>query len=109
MASLSGRVLVEHVSEVLGALVGDLDRNAIGMGRECAGQTDLLAKSETFPSGAENMTDPVEGVALAAPVAKGLLLDVSDRRASELHDVERIQHAGGVLETVVDRVGLPHA
>ena len=103
-----GRGLVEHVSEVLGALVGDLDRNIVGMGCECPGQAGLLAQREAFPSGAENMTDPIEGVALAATVTEGLLLDpaadVIDRSAGEFDDVERIQHAGGVPELVIDRV-----
>src|SRR5699024_3294886 len=107
-ASLGGCGLVEDVAEVLGAVVGDLDRDMLGMRRERAGQPSLLARGEAFPSGAENMTDPVEGVALAASVAESLLLDpaadVIDCSPGELHDVERIQHAGGVLELVIDRV-----
>src|SRR5699024_6817492 len=100
--------LVEHVAEVLGALVGDLDRDVIGMGGECAGQTGLLARREALPPGAENMTDPVERLALAAAMPESLLLDpaahVIDRCAGELDDVEGVQHAGGVLELVIDRV-----
>ncbi|CAM4110766.1 hypothetical protein HEMA109418_09415 [Helcobacillus massiliensis] len=103
-----GRGLAEHVSDVLGALIGDLDRNMIGMGRECAGQTSLLTRREAFPSSAENMTDPIERLALAASAAEGLLLDpaadIIDRSPGELDDVERIQHAGGALELVIDRV-----
>lgn len=98
---------MEHVSDVLGALVGDLDRDVIGMGGECAGQTGLLARREALPPGAENMTDPVERLALAAAMPESLLLDpaanVIDRCAGEL-DVEGVQHAGGVLELVIDRV-----
>lgn len=41
-------------------------------------------------------------------MAEGLLLDpaadVIDRCAGELDDVEGVQHAGGVLELVVDRI-----
>lgn len=107
-ASLGRRGLVEHVSEVLGAQVGDLDRNMTGMGRECAGQTSLLARREAFPTSAENMTDPVESIALTAAVAEGLLLDpaadVIHCSPGELDDVERIQHADGVLELVIDPV-----
>lgn len=54
------------------------------------------------------MTDAVVGIALAASVAESLLLDpaadVIDRCAGELDDVEGVQHAGGVLELVIDRV-----
>lgn len=60
-AALGGGGLVEHVAEVLGALVGDLDRIMIGMDHERAGQTGLLERREAFPSGAEIMADPVEG------------------------------------------------
>lgn len=44
---------MEHISEVLGAVVGDLDRDMIGMGSECAGQTGLLARREALPPGAK--------------------------------------------------------
>ena len=81
-------------------MVGDLDRNVIGMGGQCAGQPGLLARREALPPGAENMADAVERVALAASVAEGLLLDpaadVIDGRTGELDDMERVQHAGGV-------------
>ena len=86
---------MEHVAEVLGALVGDFDRDVIGMGSECAVQTDLLARCEALPPGAENMTDPVERLALAAAMPESLLLDppahVIDRCAGELDDVEGVQ------------------
>ena len=76
---------MEHVSEVLGAVVGDLDRNMIGMGGERDVQARSLASGETFSASAEDMTDAVERVALAASVAEGLLLDpaadVIDRSA----------------------------
>ena len=106
--TLGERGLAQHVSDLLGALVGDLDRDVIAMGRECAGQTDLLARRVAYPSGAENMTDAVEGIALAASVAEGHLLDsaadIVERSADGLVEVERIQHVGGVLELVVNRV-----
>src|SRR5690625_5788751 len=80
----------------------------IGVGRECAGQPVLLARREALPPGAENMTDPVERLALAAAMPESLLLDpaadVIDRCAGELDDMEGVQHAGGVLELVIDRV-----
>ena len=108
LASSCRRGLVEHVPKVLSAAIGDFDRDVIGMGRERSFQASLLARREAFSPGAENMADAVEGVALAASVAEGLLLDpaadVIDCRAGELDDVERIQHAGGVLELVIDRV-----
>ena len=99
---------MEHVSEVLRALVGDLDCDVIGVSGECPGQAVLLARGEAFTPGAEDVPDPEQRVALAAAVAEGLLLnsaaDVIDRCAGELDDVEGVQHAGGVLELVIDRV-----
>ena len=100
--------LVEHFAGVLGAVVGDLDRDMIGMGRERAGQPVLLARREAFAPRAQEVADPVERLALAASVAERLLLDsaanVIDRSAGELDDVEGVQHAGRVLELVIDRV-----
>lgn len=100
--------LVEHVTDVLGAHVGDLDRDVIGVGCERCFQAGLLAGGEAFLPGPEDVTDAVERVARTASVAEGLLLDptarVIDGAGGELDDVERIQHAGGVLELVIDRV-----
>jgi hypothetical protein len=52
--------LTEHVSDVLGARVGDLDCDVIGTGREHGVQTVLLTRREALPPSAENMTDPVD-------------------------------------------------
>src|SRR5699024_9521252 len=45
-ASLGGCGLVEDVAEVLGAVVGDLDRDMLGMRRDRAGQPSLLARGD---------------------------------------------------------------
>lgn len=71
--SLGGCGLVEDVSEVLRALVGDLDCDVIGVSGERSGQAVLLARSETITPGAEDVSDPEQRVALAAAVAEGLL------------------------------------
>src|SRR5699024_3461410 len=84
------------------------DRDVRGIGGERGLQPCLLARGETFTSCAEDVADPEQRVALAAAAAKGLLPDpaanVIDRGTAELDDMEGVQHAGGVLELVIDRV-----
>ena len=68
----------------------------------------MLALGEAFLAAAQQVPDPVERVVPAAAVAVDRLLDTAadlvDDLAAELDDVERIEHRGGVLELVVDRV-----
>ena len=66
---------MEHPSEVLGTLVGDLDGDMIWVRSERGTEPVLLAWSEAFPSGSEDAADTVEGIARSAPVPEGLLLD----------------------------------
>lgn len=47
--------LVEHVSEILGALVGDLDRDMIGVSSKSSGQTVVLARGELLSPVAEDV------------------------------------------------------
>lgn len=80
----------------------------IGVSGERPGQAVLLARGESLSPGAEEVADPVERVSLAASMTEGLLLEpaanVIHRRRAELDDVERVEHAVGVLELVIDRV-----
>src|SRR5690625_3824181 len=106
--ALGERVLVEHVSDVQGALVGDLNADVILVRGERCLQPCLLSLGEAFASGPQEGPDAVERVALATPVPESLLLDttadVINNAGGELDDMKRIQNAGGVFQLVVDRV-----
>ena len=58
--------------------------------------------------GAQKIADLIEGIALASAVTGRVLLDAATYLtwgvASELDDMEGIEHAGGVLELIVDGV-----
>ena len=46
---------MEHVSEILGALVGDLDRDMIEVSSKSPGQTVVLARGELLSPVAEDV------------------------------------------------------
>ena len=58
--------------------------------------------------GAQKKPDLIEGIALASAVTGRVLLDAAAYLtwgvASELDDVEGVEHAGGVLELIIDGV-----
>ena len=111
LAALGESVLVEHVTDVLPALVGDLNSDMILMRDERRLQTRLLPAGEAFASGPQGGADAVEEVAPASTVSERLLLDtmadIIDGAGGELDDVEGIEHAGGVFQLIVDRVLVP--
>lgn len=57
MPALGRGVRVEHVTDVLCAHVGDLDRDMIGVGCERCFQAVLLASSEALLTGTNDVTD----------------------------------------------------
>ena len=63
---------------------------------------------EPITRGAQKKPDLIEGIALAPTVTGRVLLDAATHLtwgvASELDDVKGVEHAGGVLELVVDGV-----
>ena len=67
----------------------------------------MLLLGEAFASGTEDGLDAIERVALPAAMPESLLLDAPphlvDRGSAELHDVERVEHRGRVIEVVIDR------
>ncbi len=71
-------------------------------------QASPLSVGEVLDPAPEDGADSVQRVALAAAVAVDLLLhpaaDLVDCGGAELDHVERIEHRGGVLELVVDRI-----
>lgn len=107
-ATALGRVLrAVGGSEVLDAAPGDVDLLVGGIGQDRGLEAGELAVGEVLGAGAQDGLDSEQGVALAAAVPGGVLLDsaaylVDDLRA-ELDDVERVQDGGGVGELGVDR------
>ena len=63
---------------------------------------------EPITRGAQKIADLIEGITLAPAVTGRVLLDAATHLtwsvASELDDMEGVEHAGGVLELVVDGV-----
>ena len=107
-SAVGGCVLVEDVSDLLGAAVGDFDTDMRLICREGLTKAFLLARGEPVARGAQKIADLIEGIPLASAVTQGVLLDAAayliESVASELDDVEGVQDAGCVLELVVDGV-----
>ena len=68
----------------------------------------MLTWGELVARGVQKKPDLVEGIACASAVTQGVLLDATTHLtwgvASEFDDVKGVEHAGGVLELVVDGV-----
>ena len=108
MSALGGCVLVEDVSDLLGAVVGDFDTDMRLICREGLTESFLLTRGELVARGAQKKPDLIEGITLAPAVTGRVLLDATTHLtwgvASELDDVKGIEDAGGVLELVIDGV-----
>mgnify|MGYP000887559594 CR=1 FL=1 len=108
MSALGGCGLVEDVSDLLGAAVGDFDTDMRFICHEGLTESFLLARGELVARGAQKIADLIEGIALAPAVTQGVLLDAATHLtwgiASELDDMEGVQDAGCVLELVIDGV-----
>lgn len=106
--ALGGPVLMEDVSDLLGAAVGDFDTDMRLICREGLTEAFLLTWGEPVARGAQKIADLIEGIALAPAVTQGVLLDATTYLikgvASELDDVKGVEHAGGVLELVINGV-----
>ena len=76
--------------------------------REGLTEAFLLTLREPITRGAQKIADLIEGITLASAVTQGVLLDAATYLtwgvASELDDVKGVEHAGGVLELVIDGV-----
>ena len=107
-SAVVGCVLMEDVSDLLGAAVGDFDTDMRLICHEGLTEAFLLTLREPVARGAQKIADLIEGITLASTVTGRVLLDAAthliESVASELDDVEGIQDAGGVLELVVDGV-----
>ena len=102
VSALGGCVLVEDLAHLLGAVVGDFDTDMRLICREGLTEAFLLTWGEPVARGAQKIADLIEGITLAPAVTGRVLLDATTHLtwsvASELDDIEGIEHAGGVLE-----------
>lgn len=100
--------MMENVSHVLGAVVGDFDTDMGLICREGCAESFLLTLREPITRGAKEKPDLIEGIPLASAVTGRVLLDAAAYLikgiAGELDDVKGIEDAGCVLELVVDGV-----
>ena len=101
-SAVGGCVLMEDVSDLLGAAVGDFNTDMRLICHEGLTEAFLLTLREPITRGAQKKPDLIEGITLAPAVTGRVLLDAATHLtwgvASELDDVEGVQDAGGVLE-----------
>jgi len=106
--ALGGAVLMEDVSDLLGAAVGDFDTDMRLICREGLTEAFLLTWGEPVARGAKEKPDLVERFPLAPAVTGRVLLDATAYLikgvAGEFDDVKGVEHAGGVLELVINGV-----
>ena len=99
---------MEDVSYVLDAAVGDFDTDMCLICRECYAESFLLVLRELITRGAQEKPDLVERFACASAVSQCILLDTAAYLTwsvpGELDDMKGVQHAGGVLELVINGV-----
>ena len=94
--------MVEDVSHLLGAAVGDFDTDMRLICREGCAESFLLTRGELVARGAQELADLIEGIACASAVSGRVLLDAAVYLTwgitGELDDVKGIEDAGCVLE-----------
>ena len=76
-SAVGGCGLVEDVSHVLGAVVGDFDTDMRLFCREGCAESFLLTLREPITRGAQEKSDLVEGIACAPAVTGRVLLDAT--------------------------------
>ena len=94
--------MVEDVSDVLGAVVGDFDTDVCFICREGCAESFLLTRRVPITTGAQEIADLIEGLPFASAVSQCFLLDAAayliESVPGELDDVKGVQHADCVLE-----------
>ena len=106
--AVGGCVLMEDLTHLLGAAVGNFNTDMRLICHEGLTEAFLLTLREPITRGAQKKPDLIEGITLAPAVTGRVLLDAAthliESIASELDDVKGVEHAGGVLELVIDGV-----
>ena len=99
---------MEDVADLLGAAVGDFHTDMRLICREGLTESFLLTLREPITRGAQKIADLIERITLAPAVTGRVLLDATthliESVTGELDDVKGIEHAGGVLELVINGV-----
>ena len=99
---------MEDLAHLLGEQVSDFDTDMRLICHEGLSESFLLARGEPVARGAQKKPDLVEGITLASAVTQGVLLDATayfiKGVTGERDDVKGIEHAGGVLELVINGV-----
>ena len=99
---------MEDIAHLLGAVVGNFDTDMRLIRHEGLTESFLLTLREPITRGAQEKPDLIEGIACAPAVTGRILLDATtyliEGIAGELDDVKGIEHAGGVLELVINGV-----
>ena len=107
-SALGGCGLMEDIAHLLGTVVGDFDTDMGLICSEGCAESFLLTLREPITRGAQKKPDLVEGITLASTVPQRFLLDATAYLikgvAGELDDVKGVEHAGGVLELVINGV-----
>ena len=107
-SALGGCGLMEDVAHLLGAVVGDFHTDMRLICREGLTESFLLTLREPITRGAQKIADLIERITLAPAVTGRVLLDATthliESVTGELDDVKGIEHAGGVLELVINGV-----
>ena len=98
-SALGGCVLVEDVSDLLGAVVGDFHTDMRLICREGLTESFLLTLREPITRGAQKIADLIERITLAPAVTGRVLLDATthliESVTGELDDVTGVEDAGG--------------
>ena len=88
--------------------VGDFNTDMRLICHEGLTEAFLLTLREPITRGAQKKPDLIEGITLAPAVTGRVLLDAAthliESIASEFDDVKGVEHAGGVLELVINGV-----
>ena len=107
-SALGGCGLMEDLAHLLGEQVSDFDTDMRLICHEGLSESFLLARGEPVARGAQKKPDLVEGITLASAVTQGVLLDATayfiKGVTGERDDVKGIEHAGCVLELVINGV-----
>ena len=108
VSAVGGCGLVEDVSHVLGAVVGDFDTDMRRICREGFTESFLLTRGEPITRGVQEKPDVVEGIPLASTVAQCVLPGATAYLTwgitGECDDMKGAWHAGCVLKLVVNGV-----
>ena len=100
--------MMEAIAHLLGAVVGDFHTDMRLICREGLTESFLLTLREPITRGAQKIADLIERITLAPAVTGRVLLDATthliESVTGELDDVKGIEHAGGVLELVINGV-----